>query len=216
MASSLSTRTRPSIPRTDYSSGVNGGPLPPSIEGVGRGDLPIATHGGSKSNEALQRILDLAADLTQADRKQALDHLASLQATEVGGRDVEMWAHAIHGALVQALGASGDGVPGPLVIRRAVGAREAWRPVEAFMSAARLDGLMVAERQAVYHFLAAMLVRRAQEVARYADLPLGLKLVVNNAGDLAAIFDRQFPGYVQNGFVRMLVGRLVRGELAPG
>lgn len=158
-------------------------------------------------------MLSLADELSAVELKQAYEALA-LKLLETSGseRDVEMWAHSVYHAIVDALGGSGGGVAGPLALKRLLAARSSWAHVEAFMRDAGLADLKVAERQACYHLLAKLVVERAQAVARRAGIPLAGKLVANQTQDLAAIFDAAFPGYVGGGLAKFVCLRMISGE----
>jgi hypothetical protein len=193
------------------------------IEGSGDGDVyppnggdiyipSDAAQRGKKEEEkkpSLDHVKTLADQLTVAERKELLAYLASLQLDETGrGRDVDMWSQSIYDALTATIGTGGGGVVGPLAVKRLVAARSSWAYVETFMAATKLDELTVAERQSVYTMLARLLVDRAAAVAKHAHVPLTPKLVANNTGDLAAIFDEAFPGYAAAGLARFVAKRL--------
>lgn len=212
--------TRP--PRESYvipkSGGIKEAPLPPSIEGVGRGDLSVAVPAtaekeASADSATLTHIKDLVTRLSATDRKALYDHLALLQLGEdESTRDTDMWATAVYDAIVAAIGTGGAGMAGPLAAKRLLGARFSWAPVARFATALGLDRLTVAERLAVFRLIAGLLVERCKGIARHARIPLNAKLVANNTGDLAEVFNDAFPGYVESGLVPLLVRRLVRGS----
>lgn len=192
-------------------------PLPPSKEGVGRGDLSGFSTDQEKEREEDQDLLaHLIAEssrLDLADVKRLYEHLAlELMAPPSDSRDVDMWAHAVYQALARALGTQGGGLPGPLAIKRLLSARSAWAPVDGFMRDAKLADLMVAQRQAIYVLLASLLVDLAIEVARHAHIPVSAKLVANNAVNLAALVERSFPGYVRSGMFAAIALRQFAGQ----
>lgn len=192
-------------------AGAKRAPLPtPSIEG-GRGEgVPPPVAPGPEESEvqmaceccqtshrfSLDSIHALVAGLGYQQKQALYDSLAAaLRDASPADRELDMWASSLYNALVAALGGKGGGVPGPGVIRALCAPRKAWAPVEGFMSANGFTGLKVAERQAVYHLLARLLVERGQAIARRAGIPLGPKLLAHNTGDIAAIVDQAFPGY---------------------
>lgn len=189
--------------------------LPPSIEGVKNPSLlPVVHQAKTKTGKraSLDEVKALAQQLNEVEMGQLLDFLAAQRLQLAAGRDVEAWAQAVYDALVRTLGHGGLGLPGPIPLRRLLATHSAWTPVEAWMEAHELDNLKVAERRSVYFLLARLLVERAQEIAQYGDLPLTPKLVANSTRDIAAIFDRAFPGYSSAGLVHIVVRRLVSGE----
>lgn len=175
---------------------------------------------GEKNSEAskYEEVLAQALQLNSVERRSLMAELSL--ADQRGGadewaRDKEMWAIAVHEALQTALGASDGAVQGPALIRRVMAASAAWAPVLDVIQAMGRDKMEVVERQAVYRFLAVLLVDRSREVARYAKTPLSLKLVANNAGNLRGIFDRSFPGYLAAGLGRLIARQIAAGRL-PG
>lgn len=192
-------------------------PLPPSKGGVREGGRLGSGDNGKNEEEKerseVEEVLASIQALSLANQKRCYEALAlSLATSAADDRDVGMWTHAVHSALVRAIGGQGGGLPGPMAIRRLLAARSSWASIEGFMVGARLVELAVAERQACYHLLAKLLVDRSSEVARFAGIPLSAKLVASNAGDIAAVVARSFPGYVSSGLFRMVALREHRGE----
>lgn len=180
-----------------------------------RGRVGGGTTGAASSEKAsYEEVLASALKLNAVDRRSLMAELSlaeQSQGKDEWARDKEMWATGIHEALTAALGASDGAVQGPALVRRVMAASSAWAPVIDLVEAMGRDKLQVVERQAVYRFLAALLVDRSREVARFAKTPLSLKLVANNAGNLRGIFDRSFPGYLASG-----LGGLVARQIASG
>lgn len=155
-----------------------------------------------------------AERLTKPQRKELLDFVAALGLGDAGStRDLDMWAAAAWSAFTDAVGTGGAGMAGPLALKGLLSARSAWAPVEAFAARVGVAELTVAERKSAYTLLARLLVERAQGVARSVHAPLTGKMIANNTGDLAAIFDSSFPGYASAGLGRFLFKRLVQEGL---
>ena len=183
-------------------------PLPCRGRGGG-GDTPGKES--KKSNVSLADLLSLADQLPATERKTLLAHLALKGQTEVEGpsRDKEMWAQAVYGEIVRAFGPDGGAGQGPALVKRTLSATAVWAPVADFMRASKLEALSVTERQSVYVLLARLVVEQALYVARNIGAPLGIKLVANAASNMAAIFDRSFPGYLQAGLAPIVARQLV-------
>lgn len=165
----------------------------------------------------LDSLLEQAALLKPADRKQLLAHLALAAHDEEirPSRDLDMWATAVYTGLTRAIGHGEGAGQGPALIKRVVGARAAWAPVQDFMVSSKLDQLQVTERRAVYDFLAVLVIARAKSVSNHVGAPLGPKLVANTAPSIAAIFDAEFPGYLASGLVRIVARRIISGYKPP-
>src|SRR5205823_3450054 len=158
--------------------------------------------------DLLDYVKELAERLTKSERKELLDHVASLQLGDVGaGRDLDAWVQSAWTALVDAIGTGGAGMPGPLAIRGVLAARSAWAPVG-------FAELTVAQRASAYALLARLLVERCQGVARAVGAPLTAKMVANSTGDLAAVFEAAFPGYLRGGTAKHVFRMLVTRGLA--
>lgn len=182
-------------------------PLPPKGEGGGW-ELGSATE--VKRTE-VEELLAAADRLPPAARKQLLDHLALKTATaQDDPRDVDMWAGAIYEALQRHLGSSGGSLGGPMVVKRAVGAPSAFGFIREFVADAGLADITVQQRQALYRLLARLLVNHAADVARHVNAPLSVKFVANNSNNMAAVFERSFPGYVKSGTAKLMLEALTR------
>lgn len=183
-------------------------PLPFRGRGGG-GDTPVKEK--EKNNVSLADLLSLADQLPATERKTLLAHLALRGQTDESGqtRDKDMWAHAVYNEIVRAFGADGGAGQGPALVKRTLSATAVWAPVADFMRASKLDALTVTERQSVYGMLAKLVVEQALYVARNIGAPLGVKLVANAASNMAAIFDRSFPGYLQAGLAPIVARQLV-------
>ena len=164
-----------------------------------------------KTHVSLADLLSLADQLPATERKTLLAHLALRGQTDESGqtRDKDMWAHAVYNEIVRAFGADGGAGQGPALVKRTLSATAVWAPVADFMRASKLDALTVTERQSVYGMLAKLVVEQALYVARNIGAPLGVKLVANAASNMAAIFDRSFPGYLQAGLAPIVARQLV-------
>jgi len=181
--------------------------ITPSIEG--------GTKGGLSGNDVdgVANILTQAVALTKAQRKELLARLA-LEATVTKpeqSRDVDMWTQALYSALQTAFGAGDGGLAGPAVIKRLVAAPSAWRPVADFMTVSHFDELTVTERQSLYKTLAALVVEQARAISLRNSIPLSVKLAVSCSGNLQALFDRSFPGYLASGLGLVVARRIVAG-----
>jgi hypothetical protein len=145
--------------------------------------------------------------LPAKDRKAVIDSLL-LETQLIGeadaGRDLDMWAEAVHRELTRRLGSLDGGIVGPMVVRKLVAAGASWKPVEQFMAASKLSELTVTERQRAYYMLAELLVRHALTVARRSGAPMSAKLVANCTNNLAGVFEESFPGYLEAGLARMV------------
>lgn len=180
----------------------------PSIEGGG-GEGPGSATKFEKT--VVEQLLEAADKLPPAARKQLLDHLALKSTTEQHDpRDVDMWSGAVYEALQRALGASGGSLGGPMTVKRAVGATSSFGFIRDFVADAGLADAAVMEKQAFYKLLARLLVNHAADVARHVGAPLSVKFVANNSVNVAAVFERSFPGYLRSGLARVMLGALTR------
>ena len=195
--------------RKEKRSGEQPTPLPsPPIRGEeGEGVLPQAGNGG-----VIGEIKNLAKQLDPALRRQLLAEL-SLQATELDGaehRDLDMWAAAVYKGLVAANGGSAGSVPGPAIVKRALGSGGAWSIVRGFMADSKLDALKHIERQRVYELLAELVIANARHISRRSNAPLSPKLVGSCSSNIASLFDHAFPGYVRAGLAPLVAKRLTQ------
>lgn len=160
------------------------------------------THASNADN-----LLDQFKTLSSKDRKAVLDSLlleAQLSGETDAGRDLDMWAEAVHRELTRRLGSLDGGIVGPGVVRKLVAVGTSWKPVEQFMQASKLSTLTVTERQRAYYMLAELLVRHALVVARRSGAPMSAKLVANCTNNLPGVFEESFPGYLEAGLARMV------------
>lgn len=189
--------------------------IPPLWGGKIKGRCLLSDETDSKK---LQEAKALVLELSPADKKQLLDFTAlQLLGEHESGqtRDLDQWALAVYEAIVATIGTQGGGMAGPLPIKRLLAARASWAPVESFARVAGFNKMKVPERLAAYRLLAQLLVQRSQEVARAVRAPLTAKMVANNTGDLAAIFDAHFPGYMRSGLAAMLFRRATTARNEP-
>lgn len=152
-------------------------------------------------------LLETAASLTKEQRKELLDRLALGQQEERGADpDLDMWSGAVQEALEAAIGRG----PGPMVVRAALGAPRSWEPVRDFMDSSGLSELRVPQRRSVYGLLARIAVDDASSFCEWADVPLGPRVVAQRCANIAAAFDRSFPGYLATGphIVALMAQRL--------
>jgi hypothetical protein len=187
---------------------IGGGFCTPSIEGGTTKPIP---HLQSQRVEEAKAIL---GKCTKPELKELYDHLAFLVMEHDAGqsRDLDMWAAEVYAAMADAIGTAGAGMPGPLAVKSVLRGRTAWGPVYDFAAAVGVLDMKVAERKSCFRFLARLLVARCREVAQHVHAPLTAKMVANNCGDIAAIFDVNFPGYAASGVAGFLFKRLASGE----
>lgn len=186
-------------------------PSPSPLKGrEGRGDLPQAG-----CVELVGEIKNLAKQLDPTQRKQLLAEL-SLQAAESDAgetRDLDMWSAAVYKGLVAANGGSAGAVPGPAIVKRALGSGGAWGIVRGFMADSKLDALKHVERQRVYELLAELVIANARYISRRSNAPLSPKLVGSCSSNIASLFDHAFPGYVRAGLAPLVAKRLTQPAL---
>jgi len=159
----------------------------------------------------VDELINLAGNLTRADKKRLLDCLAlDVQVSEKlnADRDFEMWFIAI----TQALDAHGDSSDGsahaPLVLKRMLGIPSNWTPIRDFMKESRLNELKAIERQSVYNMLAKLLLEHVRYVARKSGAPFTAKLIASCANAISGVFDSAFPGYIEAGLAHVVARRL--------
>ena len=194
------------------SLGLN--PTPPTLSPLGGGGV-----GGLPNREVVEKITvsDLvtqAESLSLADQKELLARISLLTQTLPASeaRDSDMWATAVYQALTAVVGGGGEGMAGPLAIKRVVTVPGAWGPVRSFMAASKMNSLTVSNRQSVYMMLAKLVVENARTVSRKAGIPLSAKLVANCSSNITGIFDQSFPGYLSSGLALMVARRLTAPE----
>lgn len=188
----------------------------PSIEGYYTQPLSDPTRVEEKEKKVgLEEVLDLVEHLDLADRKELLAKLAlNAQAPQKeSDRDLEMWAVAVYRAVARTIGASSEGMPAPMIFRRALAAGNSWGAVTDFMKASKLSTVNVTARQGVYVMLADLLVKHAVSSARYLSVPLSAKFIANAATNIASIFDNAFPGYAASGLAPIVAARLAAGAV---
>lgn len=197
-------------PKTQLSQGtIKGDPLPPFREEEGSPILP-RTPTKKNEQELIQQAKDLVGLLDPAQKKRLLDELAleqlSTSATKTPdqARNLDMWATAVYEAFSAALGGSTATGIGPVLVRRTMAQQSVWAPVESFLEVSRLGELSVQERLGIFRMLAQMLVSHSRKVARYGKVPVSIKLVGNNTGNLAGLFEDAFPGYLAAGMARIV------------
>ena len=191
----------------------------PSTRGVCVGGVNSGGHAHAsthvcehaKQAAGVDHLLEQVMKLTAAEQKQLLDraaanHLLSIDSKRED-RDISMWAAAVYDAFCSAIGGPGAAGVGPQVVRRLLGAAVAWKPVEQFMLAAKLQDLPVVDRQAVYNMLAELLVEQGRSVARYTGAPFSVKLLANMTANVAGLFDDAFPGYLEAGLAHVVARR---------
>lgn len=197
------------------SAGIRVGVSTPPMEGVHTppSHAPVRKAKEMKETDSLGNVLNLAAELTPDQRRELLARLSldSNSKHMEQARDVDMWAEAVFRALHGSGGESVMVSAGPAVVKRTVGAPQAWRPVSEFMDSSRLATLKVTERQSVYGMLAKLVTDHARRVARRSGIPLTIRLVGNCAGNVAGLFDNAFPGYLDSGLALIVAKRLTAG-----
>lgn len=157
----------------------------------------------------VESVEQAALGMSKADRQALFDRLSlSLQESEAT-RDSGMWAQAVVRALQTVLGAGGASAYGPAVAKGVVGAVKAFAPIAEFIKTVGLDEFHIVERQAALNFLAEMVVADADDFARHAGIPLGVKLVSQRQANVRGIFDRAFPSYLSAG-----LGKIVFRQMA--
>lgn len=201
---------RPAVTRRSVGAGT--------IDGLGReesplkgGSLPTPVTGSVKEEIGVSNVLDLANQLTAAQRQELLDQLAlnnQLTNKAATNPDLDLWAQAIHNALGEVIGAEEGGSYGVMLIKRILGSTAAWRPVEKFMSVSRLGEAKRTERYSVYLLLARMLVEHAATVASRSGAPLSAKLVGTCTVNLPGVFEKNFPGYLAAGLAPMVAKQM--------
>lgn len=211
LAPPLRTEVKTTYTRKKKEGAGNNSHIPTPPTPVGGGVGGGGCYPGPASRTTVKDVLNLAKELSADDAKTLLAQLALANQTPSNSeaRDVQMWSQAVYEGLVKAHGGSGAGVPGPLVVQRSVGSSSSWGPVFAFVKAAGFDRLKVVERQAVYHFLADLVIKHATWVSRERGAPLSARLVANCSVNVAALFDQNFPGYLKAGLAHMVARSLI-------
>lgn len=194
----------------------DGGNIPPK-GGIYISTPNPGTAGAGKDTKppALDKVVELAGQLTAQERKQLLATLAlSANAADAGKiRDVDMWTQAVYDDLQGAGGLGSSGVQGPMVVKRALTAPSAWGAVSEFMRISKLESLKVTERQSIYGLLAKLVVDDAIQVTRKTGTPMSARLVGNCSTRVAGLFDNAFPGYLASGLALIVAKRLTEPEL---
>lgn len=152
-------------------------------------------------------LLAQIAALPAEQQKVLLDRVAAshlLTASKPSERDLGLWAAAVYQAFCKAVGGPGAAGVGPLVFKKLLAATAVWQPVERFMLSTGLDQERVTDRNAIYVLLADMLVKHARRVARHTDVPLSPKFVAACAANVAGLFDKAFPGYIEAGLAHVV------------
>lgn len=204
------TLTRPDrSAQKSYAKGPGGGSPPKG----GKQPPPAPTQKNEKRDK-VGELLDSAASMTAAERKELLARLSLADAAPGGQeREPELWSRAVHEALVDAAGSSPEGVPGVVVLRRLLGTPSAYGPVKAFMDASGLsERLNAQEHYAFFRVLACLLVEDAERVCQWSGAPMGPKAVAQRVPSVRGVFDKAFPTYVRNGLAHLVAKRLISGD----
>ncbi|MNK65504.1 hypothetical protein D3C87_848010 [compost metagenome] len=205
------TLTRPEREYPDRTAQGVGGGSPP--KGGKQPPPKPDVVGGEKTQ--VEKLAEQAASMTAADRKELLARLSLDEQHRAAGKQdpaSELWATAVHEALLAAAGRAGGDVPGVMVVRRLVASPSAYGPVRAFMESAGLaEKLDNAERFAFYRVLARLVVKDAERVCEWSGAPLGVKTVVQRAAHVRGIFDGAFPTYLRNGLAHVVARRIADG-----
>lgn len=165
----------------------------------------------ANSAATIDQLLEQLAALSPTDQKVFLDRAAAnrlLVAEKPADREIGMWSVAVYEAYCAAVGVGGAAGVGPLVVRRLLGASTPWSAVQSFMTSSRLHELPVTDRQAVYVLLADLLVRHTRSLARHVGAPFSPKLLASCTSNISALFDEQFPGYVEAGLVKFVARQM--------
>jgi hypothetical protein len=147
--------------------------------------------------------------LSEAEQRELLTELALLeQSRSAPVRDLDMWAVGVETALQAAIGSRDGAGVGLIPLKRMLGLRQNWAPVESFMKRHGWSELVVVQRSAAYALLADLLVQHVKGIARHIHVPMTAKFVANNAQNIAAIFDQAFPGYAASGLAHIVLPRM--------
>lgn len=170
---------------------------------------PVVVSKKGSAEEGLDKVINLASQLTAEQRKELLARLALGQQAEASRptRDQEMWSEAVYQGLKALNGAQDDTGHG-FAFKRVLSSSTAWRPVQDFMQHSDLAKLKVVERQSVYQMLAKLVVQNARWIARKSGAPVSAKLVGNCAANVGSLFDNAFPGYLESGLALLVAKRL--------
>lgn len=193
-------------------------PTPPHPLGVGGGGSNFAGEKIKEEKITVSQLLELAAKLTVSQHRELTAQIAlqALQAGDGPSRDKDMWSAAVYEALQTAVGAGDRASVAPMLVRRAMGASSSWLPVKEFMERSELQRVLkVTERQAVYQFLARLVIKRSREVAQHVKAPLSPKLVAGQASSISHLFDAEFPGYLAAGLAGIVAKRIISGYQPP-
>lgn len=165
----------------------------------------------------LASITSAVAGLSKKDRKALFDRLAlehrSTAGTQVDerDRDLVMFSDAISTALAAIIPIGGPAY-GPVLVRDALKPRATWQHVAAFLASTGYGALAPPEKVRVYGFLAGLLVNHALGISRRTGAPLSVKLVTNCVGQMAGLFELEFPGYLAAGFTGVVARRLCAAQ----
>lgn len=198
------------LPSTSFSSPTHGqgrggvGGVGPTLVGALHTPQPHPP-----TDDLAATLFSELQNLEPRQRKQILDRL-QLQDLELRDqdkvtRDLGMWAGAVYDALQASIGDGGGGESGVVVLRRLLGARSVWAPVDQLVEAAKVSEEPVVTRQKFYNLLADLLVAHVKRVASYNRVPVGPKLVASNAGKVRELFDAAFPGYLRCGLAKVVL-----------
>jgi hypothetical protein len=84
--------------------------------------------------------------------------------------------------------------------------------VEEFMRISKFDLLAVPERQSAYHLLAELLISYAKKVCSRKNIPLSLKFILNCTPQLGAVFEQNFPSYLDSGLGPVVIKQAARSR----
>lgn len=177
---------------TKPTSATAGAPLPPK----GGGGGPTNRSGLT----TVESILEAARRLSAEDRQKLLALLAADREAE-GNADPDqaLWFEALLSAFERAhVPLAGAGGPRQC-IRANFGPVKAWGPVKLLIQHVGFDKMSRAERLSGFQLIAGLLLVHSREVCAHVGAPVTAKTVSNHVGNIEAIFDSQFPGYLAAG-----------------
>lgn len=181
------------------------------------GEGPRGQAAACEEDDVVENLMASASRMTAEQRRDLLARLSLAESGMAGReRDQDMWAGAVHAALLDVAGAGDGAVLGPMAVKRLVAAPKAFAPVAAFMAATKLDRLTVQERQSFYGLLARLLVGHASEVSARSGAPMSARLVTQCGANVAAVFNQSFPGYAAAGLAHVVARRLTRARGPQG